>query len=238
MLLTGCATPSVPTTPPGPRLVRCGDATVAVEGKGKDVARIVDALPAACARLDAAGLIPVGDVPLRIHDDVDAFVAATGQLVETLRAWSTVDGVDLLTPASWHRSDDVAQQRRVAHELCHVALFRRTRAGRPPPRALAEGICSVAAGQADERLPLEEVRRRAAAGEAIDFVDDSAFAYGVAHHVVEGIWRCRGPAGLLSAVDAMAGSVEVVVALGAPPLAFLDGCPESGAPPEALHSPP
>jgi hypothetical protein len=233
-----CATPVLPRRPPGAIRIGCGDATIAVRGPQDDVARVVGALPAACARLYGAGLAPTGAVPLRIHEDVDGFVDATGQLVDTLRAWSTIDGVDVLTPASWHRRDDEALRRRMAHELCHVALFQRTRAGRPPPRALAEGICSVAAGQTDERLPLDDVRRRTAAGETIDFVDDSAFAYGVAHHVAEGIWRCRGPEGLLAAVDSMSGGVDISVALGAPPFAFLDGCPGSDQPMEALESRP
>ena len=236
--VASCATPVLTSRQAGAVRVDCGGATVAVIGPQGDVERIVDALPAACARVQGAGLRPAGAVPLRVHHDVDGFVAATGQLVDTLRAWSTIDGIDVLTLASWHRRDDEALRRRLAHELCHVALFQRTRAGRPPPRALAEGICSVAAGQADERLSRDEVGRRIAAGETIDFVDDSAFAYGVAHHVVEGIWRCRGQAGLLRAVDEMSSGVDIGLALGAKPLAFLDGCPGSDQPVEALESVP
>jgi hypothetical protein len=239
-VLVGACRTAVPGPPP--RAVAtplpCGDATVTLTGPADDVARVRRVLPSSCALLVGAGLVPVGAIPLRIHTDVDGFVAATGRVTDTLRAWSTVAGIDLLTLASWHRQDDEAVRRRVAHEVCHVALFRRTQGGRAPPRALAEGLCSVVAGQEDERLPLDEVRARARAGEPLDFDGDSAFAYGVAHHVVDGIWRCRGPGALLAAVDAIATGVEVAAALGAPPLAFLDGCPGSGPPAEALHSPP
>jgi hypothetical protein len=215
------------------------DVDVAVRGVSDDVERVAAAVPDACARLTRAGLTLAGAVPIHIHDDVDRFVAATGQLGDTVRAWSTIDGVHLLTLASWYAADDETLQRRLAHELCHVALFRRTRAGRPPPRAIAEGLCSVVATQDDERLPRDDVRRRTAAGERPDFDADSVFAYGVAHHVVAGIGRCRGRAFLLEAIDAMATGVDVTAALGAPPLAFLeDACPGGASSPEALHSPP
>lgn len=186
-----------------------------------------------------AGLALQGQVPIRVHEDVDSFVAASGQLTETLRAWSTIDGVDLLTLESWHDDGDDPVRRRLAHELCHVALFRRTRAGRPPPRTIAEGLCSVVADQHDERLSLDEVRHRVAAGERVDFATNSVFAYGVAHHVVAGFLRCRDDDALVAAIDAMASGVDVVTALGAAPLAFLDDvCPGSAEAPEALHSPP
>lgn len=233
--------PSTASRSTTPTSVACATdksaAVVVVHGAAHDVVRIATAVPAACATLVDVGLALDGAVPIRIHDDVDGFVKATGQVTDTVRAWSTADGVHLLTLASWHADDDEAVRRRLAHELCHVALLRRTRAGRPPPRAIAEGLCSVVAGQHDERLPLEEVRRRLADGERVDFVADSVFSYGVAHHVVAGLWRCRGGAALLAAVDAMAAGVDVVTALGAPPLSFLDGCPGSAASPEALQSP-
>jgi hypothetical protein len=169
---------------------------------------------------------------VRVHDDVDSFVAATGQVVETLRAWSSIDGVELLTPESWYARDKAAIERRVAHELCHVAIFQRSRS-RPPPRALAEGICSVVAGQDNERLSLNEVKRGVANDAPLDFMSDSRFAYGVAHHVIAGLVRCRGLIAVRAAIDAIADGAEVDAALGAPPLSFLDGCPE----PQALTMP-
>jgi hypothetical protein len=182
-------------------------------------------MPGSCRRLEAGGLSLTQTTPLRIHASVDTFVAATGQVVETLRAWSTSDSIDLLTPESWQSQSAEAIERRVAHELCHVALFQRTKEGRPPPRALAEGFCSVVAGQQDERLPLDDVLREAGNDSPIDFSSDTAFAYGVSHHVVASFVRCRGSAAFLMAIDRIAAGVDVTTALGAPPRAFLSGCP-------------
>jgi hypothetical protein len=238
--LVDCA-PARPVTAAAPprATVPCDRSTVVVAGAAPDVERVAAALPTACRLLVEAGLGVDAPVAMRVHGEVDGFVAATGQIGDTLRAWATIDGVELLTLASWHDDSNGGIRRRLAHELCHVALFRRTRAGRPPPRIIAEGLCSVVAGQGDERLPREAVRGRLARGERIDFGTDSVLAYGVAHHVVDGVRRCRGAAALLGAIDAMADGIDVTAALGAPPLAFLDDdCPWSATSPEALHSPP
>lgn len=238
--LVGCA-PARPVNSAAPprATVPCDRAVVVVAGAAPDVDRVAVALPAACRLLVDAGLGVDAPLAVRVHEDVDGFVAATGQVGDTLRAWATLDGVELLTLASWHDDSDDGVRRRLAHELCHVALLRRTRAGRPPPRTFAEGLCSVVAGQGDQRLPREAVRDRIARGERIDFSADSVLAYGVAHHVVDGVRRCHGATALLGAIDAMADGVDVTTALGAPPLAFLDDdCPGSATSAEALHSPP
>lgn len=204
----------------------CDGLRLTVQGAGAtDVNAVARAIPAACATMAARGLALQAAPDVVVHESVDSFVDATGQTVDTLRAWSTPAAVHLLTLASWRRIDDDAVVRRLTHELCHVALFQRLGEGaRRVPRSLGEGLCSVVAGQGPERMPVDEVQRRLANGDVVDFVGDSPLAYGVAHHVVAGIAACRGDAAVLVLVDAVAAGATVADALGAPPLTFLDGC--------------
>lgn len=187
---------------------------------------VVDAVRAAAARLAAAELAWPRGARVHLHHDVHAFVLATGQTTPTLRAWSVGDAVHLLPRDTWLRPDDAPA--RLAHELCHVALTRRA-GGRPLPRFGSEGVCSVVAGQASARMPLDDVRAAVVdrSDAVLDFDGDSAFAYGFAHHAVARAVAC-GRA-LAVVVDVLAVRADVVAALGAAPAALLaPECPEIG----------
>lgn len=201
-----------------------GDVTV----KG-DAAFVVAALD------DARGVLLAWHLGLRVpstiivHDDVHAFVMATGQTTPSLRAWSTYDTVHLLPPETW--TDPTSTTPRLAHELCHLALWQRVGRERAKniPRFVGEGVCSVVAGQGEQRMPVDQVRAAASDDDAraIDFDDDAAFSYGYAHAVFQAFVDCGGD--VLAVVDATAAGARVDVALGQAPRAFLEGhCPQVG----------
>ncbi len=203
-------------------------------GNGSDVvvfgrgAFVVAALPQALAHLEAFQLALRVPSTITVHDDVHAFVTATGRTTPTLRAWSTFDAIHLLPRDTWNDPSSSSTERRLAHELCHLALWQRSGVDRARaiPRFVTEGACSVVADQGSQRLPIEATRAREHEAGALDFDDDSAFSYAYAHHVFAAVARCRGPAGVVAVVDATAAGATVEQALGAPPRQLLhdDGC--------------
>lgn len=203
-------------------------ADVVVVGAGSFV---VDALPAATARLAAFGLRLAVPSTIVIDDDVSSFVAATGQTTPTRRAWSTWNTVHLLPPSTWADNTPAAADKRIAHELCHLALWQAlgTKAQAEAahlPRFVVEGVCSVVADQGSSRLPKDQVLALLQTGRRLDFDDDSAFAYGLAHHVFAALLACRGPRELQRIVDVVAAGAAVQEALGSSPSRWLEeGCP-------------
>jgi len=187
-------------------------------------------VPQACDRVSRRGLQISAEVDVVVHASADAFVAETGQLHETVRAWSRYNRVDLLTLASWQRRDGDDVVARLAHELCHQAIWQRcgsedaARAAKMP-RAWVEGLCSVVAGQGAERMPKDAVVADVASGRAVDFDDDSTFAYAVAHHVVDGVIACRGDGVVDDIVGALVVGDAVDAVVGGDALSFLTGCP-------------
>ena len=213
----------------------CAEVEVDVVGLGievdasHEVAVVATLLPLACDGLRRWHLQPRRPVHVTIHGTVDSFVTATGQSTDTLRAWTTWDHVHLLTLSSWQDHRRSAVTRRLAHELCHLGLLQRLGDERQAreariPRAVGEGVCSVVADQASDRMGKDEVSAALAEGRSMDFVDDSSFAYAVAHHVMAAIAHCRGDESLLRLFDDVAAGATVTDALGRPPLAFLAGC--------------
>jgi len=196
------------------------------DGDDARVALAVErALPDACAAIGARGLTPSTLSSLTIHADVDTFVSATGQTTDTLRAWTTPTAVHLLVGPVARDNEPDRIGRRVTHELCHVGLWarvgpERARAARVP-RALEEGVCSVVAGQHEERADRDWVVAEVAGGRTIDFVDDSSFAYAFAHHVTAMMEVCGRD--LVEAYErAVAGATPREV-LGASPTTLLGG---------------
>jgi hypothetical protein len=235
--LAGCASSPAPAAAGArPVVAVCGNVTATIAGDvdsartvDHDVAIVATLMPGACAPLSRWGLGWQRPASLTVHHSVDSFVAATDQTTDSLRAWTGWDQVHLLTLSSWadQRRDAVA--RRLTHEACHIGLLQRfvdedhARAAHLP-RALTEGICSVVADQGGERLDKAAVQEDLAAGRPMDFVDDSPFAYAVAHHVMAGIAACRGDAALLRLFDDVAGGAPLARALGRAPQAFLTSC--------------
>ncbi len=163
-------------------------------------------------------------VVVEIHSDPSTFIRATGQTVPTLRAWSTWHRVDLLTTDTWARATDLDVEQRLTHELCHLGSWHRASneaQARLLPRLVSEGVCSVVADQHTLRLDAEAVQNDLDNGRAIDFADDSSFAYAVAHHVVAGQVVCRGQASVTALIDAFYSGADVDTALGASPRALV-----------------
>ncbi len=195
-----------------------------------DATAVTASVAPALLRLQAYGLVIRGPVTILIHDDVAGFVRATGQTRASLRAWTTWGVVHLLPRSTWNDASGEATTARVAHELCHVALFHRHRdeadaRAHRAPFFVTEGICSVVAAQENHRLPLAAVQARA--DEAIDFEGGPSFAYAYAHHVVASVERCRGPAALIALYDRTSAGEDVQSVLGSHPARWLDGCVES-----------
>lgn len=154
-----------------------------------------------------------------VHDEVEAFRAATGQNEPALRAWTTFERMHLLHPRHWGDDSEATRTQRITHELCHAALLHHfadeaaARAARIP-RFFTEGACSVVADQ--ERLPPDEVVTRAT-GElplTIDaFARDPEGAYAASTAVARLLVEEHGPlvfTRILSAAaqDGAAGCVE------------------------------
>jgi len=238
--LAGCSTatttPTTATTTRAPLVVAtCGDTTVSIgadtstSSVAHDVAVTATLMPEACAALTRWGLGWRRPARLTVHHSVDSFVDATGQTTDSLRAWTSWDQLHLLTLSSWTDQGRPAVVRRLTHEACHIGLLQRfvdeDQARKAHlPRALTEGICSVVADQGVDRLDKAAVQQALAGGRPMDFVDDSPFAYAVAHHVMAGIAACRGDAALLGLFDDVAAGATAAGALGRAPLAFLAGC--------------
>lgn len=198
----------------------------------RDRDRVAATVVVAADRLGRRRLPWRAPVVVTIHGDVYGFVAATGQTVPSLRAWTVDHAVHLLTLDTWRSTDDDDVARRLTHELCHVALTDRLRLlpdPAPLPRLVTEGVCSVVAEQDDERADAAAVADALDAGRAIDFDDDSSFAYAVAHHVIAGLQRCHGDDAVLALVDAVAGRATTTVSLARflpePPRALIGACP-------------
>jgi hypothetical protein len=221
MLLSGCAT--VPQAPPSRTLdlPELGARVVVVGAAGF----VIAALPAASARLQAFDLQLKQETAIVVDVDVYAFVRATGQTNPALRAWSTDKTVHLLPPSTWRDSSPLAAEKKLAHELCHVALWQAHPQARIP-RFVVEGLCSVVADQESSRQPRASVIELLREGREVDFDDDTAFSYGLAHHTFAAVFRCRGNAGLHEIVDVVAAGGTVEAALGKPPLQVLaEPCP-------------
>lgn len=235
--LGACAS-APPLSAPGPRPVVavCGDVAVSIAGDddsartvAHDVAVVATLMPAACTALSRWGLGWRRPARVTVHHSVDSFVEATGQTTDSLRAWTGWDHMHLLTLSSWADQGRDAVARRLTHEACHIGLLQRfgdeDQARQAHlPRALTEGFCSVVADQGGERLDKAAVQEALAAGRPMDFVDDSPFAYAVAHHVVAAIAACRGDAALLGLFDDVAAGATVAGALGRAPQGFLTSC--------------
>ena len=205
--------------------IRAVDGALAVA----DIDVVAAALPAARAQLSRWQLTWRHPVTITVHGTVHGFIQATGQTVPTLRAWSTWRDVHLLTTDTWRAHDDDDVRRRLTHELCHLGLWHRANAASGLPRLLTEGVCSVVADQGNDRLDVDAVIVALDEGRAIDFADDSVFAYAVAHHVVAGLVRCHGNAAVLAVVDAVAARDPSTNAnlgdfLPAPPRELIGAC--------------
>ncbi len=245
LALTSACAATTSAAPPTTTMITtaaaCGDGALAIRGEVDEVGAVARVATRACARVAAAGLV-AGDVDVVIHDDAFAFAAATGEDTDTLRAWSRYGRIHLMTRASWQRRDDVAVARRLTHELCHVALWRRcgseaaARAAKMP-RAWVEGVCSVVADQGADRVDKASVVAELGDGRVVDFEGDSTFAYAVAHHVVEGVVACRGAAAVNDIVDALVAGHDVSAVVGGDALTFLAGCPAPPGDQERASSP-
>lgn len=201
-------------------VVRDESGEVVVVGAGHFVTA---ALPAARARLARFALAPHEVVTIVVDRDVHDFVMATGQTTPSLRAWSTWKTIHLLPPDTW--TDPSSAPSRIAHELCHLALWQRATedVAARLPRFVSEGVCSVVADQGEQRMPRDDVRARVASdGDNLDFDDDAAFSYGYAHHVFATIYRCGGASAVVAVVDASLAGARVEHALPASPRSLLD----------------
>lgn len=185
----------------------------------RDLDRVRRLLPSALLRLQRYGLVWQHPVTIDVHSEPSTFIRATGQTVPTLRAWSTWQRVDLLATDTWSRATDVDVEQRLTHELCHLGSWHRATTearARMLPRFVSEGVCSVVADQQRLRLDAATVHNDLDNGRAIDFTNDSPFAYAVAHHVVAGLVVCRGASAVTTLLDAIYDGVDVDVALGSP----------------------
>ena len=234
-MLLGCSTPRAAVVPT--HVLRDTHTTVtirAVDGPlaVADLDVVAAAIPAARARLLRWHLSWAHDVTLTLHGSVHGFIQATGQTVPTLRAWSTWRDVHLLTTDTWRAADNDEVRRRLTHELCHLAVWHRAGSAavaRSLPRLLTEGVCSVVADQGRERLDVDSVLTDLDDGRAVDFDDDSVFAYAVAHHVVAGLARCHGDDAVVALIDAVTArdpttAATLVDFLPAPPRELVGAC--------------
>jgi hypothetical protein len=135
----------------------------------------------------ARGLVMREPLKIVVHDDVDAFVRATGQTVPTLRAWAGRNRIDFLAPWMWMHTDVNA---RVTHEVCHAALYQQMTdaAARAIPRSVEEGLCSVLAGQANVRATWSSIIDDAPIFDVFAddaFVSSPTVAYGAAHELMQ-----------------------------------------------------
>lgn len=192
---SGCVTPPRPPKAPT-RLLRLGPWLVLSVDRSlppDEDAWVQQGWRPALARLAPYGLTLHHRVELRLYRDQAAFAAATGRSEPWLRAFASYSVIHLVPTHLWRdRSQDVAE-RRLAHELAHVASFhalgaepqaRRVRL----PLWFREGCASVIAGQGPSRMPLDRVIHVAAGRNPLHDVtswrDHHAVLYGAAHHAV------------------------------------------------------
>jgi hypothetical protein len=181
----------------------------------RDAARlppvIVAAERAARERLRPFSLEPQRPVLIQVARSRAQFEEETGQTDPLLRAWTEIDVVTFAPLETWSDRSPRAVAARVAHELCHAAIAQRfgsrerVRAAHLP-RFFEEGACSVAADQAELRLPLQEVRARATEDvlSADAFRRDPALSYAAAHHLMAAVRAAHGDDVFASIVDAAA----------------------------------
>lgn len=157
--------------------------------EGDATGAIRRSLAPALALLEARGLSLAQPPMIVVHQDSAAFLAATGQVDPSLRAWTTWRTVNLMPLDSWSKHDDVGVRQRIAHELCHVALYQsfgseaRAKAARIP-RFFEEGVCSVVAQQQRPDLATIAFVAPPMPFEVGFFVADPEVAYAAAHHAV------------------------------------------------------
>lgn len=194
-----CATTSVDATQPS---MPAADAVAR-----PDLVSFVAASPAlvqaragAEARLAARGLALHVATTITLHTDPRSFMEASGQGDPELRAWTTYDEIHLMPLSSWTHVDAKSIEERLAHELCHAALYQnfasgeRARAARIP-RFFDEGACSVVAGQGARRLSAHQVVALAPRMplDIATFRDDPELAYAAAHHAMALLDARYGP---------------------------------------------
>jgi hypothetical protein len=190
-MMAGCAsTKPAPTTS-----IPFSDVPLVVDN---DPGWVRTSVPAAMARLRAAGLDIQQATTIEVHADVDSFVKRTGVTNANLRAWSTAQRIDLIDRWAWRNADDEHTIARLTHELCHAAVYQRLHAlqvkadvpDSTPPRTLQEGLCSWVARQGPDRMPWPDVVAWHREHSNVDVFADAAFdqhtdvAYGAAHHLV------------------------------------------------------
>jgi hypothetical protein len=144
--------------------------------------------------------------------------------VPTLRAWSRWQQIDLLATDTWSEASDVDVERRLTHELCHLASWHRaanSTVARTLPRLVSEGVCSVVADQGALRIDAVTVGQELDDGRAFDFLNDSTFAYAVAHQVVVGLITCRGEGAISALLDNVYAGVPLSEALEGEPRALV-----------------
>lgn len=217
-VLASCATSDrSERTPPRPPYE---EGRVVIESEPAPAAIIASALPEALARLDTRGFVLRRVTRVVVHTDEAGFFQATGQDDPGLRAWTTFDTIHLMPLQLWAQSDRAAVVERLAHELCHAAIYqrfgteKRARAAELP-RFFEEGTCSVVAGQDARRMPKEHVVALAPPMpfDVAVFRGDPEIAYAAAHHAMALLDETRGPGFLASIVDQAAtdggpGSIE------------------------------
>ena len=225
------------TTPPSPQQrLLTSELGAPVVVQGRPISFVLRAAEGAVRRLQRFSLRLSSRTRVIIHSDISDFVRATGQTIPSLRAWTTYDEVHLLPPDTWRQHGPLHAEERLAHELCHAAVYQQlgTKAHARSlrlPRFVFEGICSVVAGQEARRAPLALIRQRLVEHSVEDllgndaFADDGAIAYGAAHHLFARWFELRGAKALLPLLAELSAGKSVEEALGAAPLELLGIAP-------------
>jgi hypothetical protein len=215
-LPSGCAT-AAPTRG-APATART--ARILVDSGALPPEIFADAVPEAMRRLAARGFTLSETTRIVVHASPFEFARATGKTDAELRAWTTFRTVHLMPLDLWHDSTPEAVVERVAHELCHAAIYQRfgseERARKAAiPRFFEEGTCSVVAGQEARRMPRDHVVALAPPQPLHReiFHGDPELAYAAAHHVMALLDERHGPSFLAriveeAAADGAAGSIE------------------------------
>lgn len=160
---------------------------------------LAEAVPEATARLAARGFALRQSTRVVVHPDPMSFFRATGQHDPGLRAWTTFETVHLMPLDVWAQADHAAVVERLAHELCHAALYQsfgseaRARAA-AIPRFFEEGTCSVIAEQGPRRMSKEDVVALAPPMpfDIAVFRGDPDVAYAASHHALALLDETRG----------------------------------------------
>lgn len=193
VVLVACASAGRPPPAPPATLSR-----VEVAVTNPDARVVGRALPDAVALIDRHGLRLTATTTVEVAPDEASFRASTGQAAPAvLRAWTTFRTITFMPLSTWSDSKGPAVVARLAHELCHAAIYQsfgteeRAR-GAQIPRFFEEGVCSVVAGQ--KRMPRDELLARAPAQpfDAALFSNDPDVAYAAAHHALALVEHQRG----------------------------------------------